>query len=75
MEAIVYTKPNCPYCDSAKMLLTIKKIEYKTICIGEDISREEFIEMFPDQKTVPLVFINGKKVGGYDDLKRHFDSH
>jgi glutaredoxin 3 len=75
METIVYTKNDCRFCESAKLLLTIKQVSYKTVCIGEDISREEFIDMFPDQKSVPLIFIDEKKVGGYDDLKRYFDSH
>ena len=36
--------------------------------IGEHITREEFIEKYPDYRTVPQIFINDEHVGGYDDL-------
>lgn len=72
MKALIYTKDNCPYCVKAKSLLTIKSIEFTETKINQDITREEFISMFPEQKTVPLIFINDQKIGGYDDLAEHF---
>lgn len=68
MKAIVYTKDNCPYCTQAKNLLTLKEIPYTEVGIGSDITREDFISLFPDQKSVPLILIDEVKVGGYNDL-------
>lgn len=73
MRALIYTKDNCPYCVKAKALLTIKKIEYTENKIGQEITREDFISLFPDQKTVPLIFIDDVKVGGYDQLNKYFN--
>lgn len=72
MNIIVYSKEHCPACIKAKSLLSIKNMEYTETVIGKDILREEFIELFPEQKTVPLIIIDGVKIGGYDDLYAHF---
>jgi len=72
MSVLIYTKDNCPYCVKAKTLLTIKSIEFTESKIGKDITREEFMSLFPEQRTVPLIFINDQKIGGYDDLAEHF---
>ena len=65
---IIYTKPTCPYCVQAKNLMSAHNLTYTEMVIGEDLRREEFIELFPKQKTVPLIVLNGRVVGGYTDL-------
>ena len=72
MSALIYTKEACPFCVQAKALLVQKNIEFMEVNIGTDMLREDFISMFPEQKTVPLIFINGQKIGGYTELKEHF---
>ena len=74
MRAIIYTKENCPYCVKAKTLFNIKRIDYTEVHIGSDITREDFISLFPEQKTVPLIIIDGVKIGGYDKLTEWFDN-
>ena len=74
MRALIYTKPACPYCDYAKTLMRNKRVEYTESVIGKDVLREEFMEMFPDQRTVPLIFIDGEKIGGYNELKEYIDN-
>lgn len=74
MKAIVYSKDFCPYCVRAKELLTHNNITYEEVLISKDILREEFISLFPEQKTVPLIFIEGERVGGYDNLVEWFDN-
>lgn len=66
----VYTKENCVYCVNAKMLLESKKLEFKEIRIGHDITRDEFFEKFPDARTVPQIIFEGEAIGGYDQLKQ-----
>lgn len=74
MKALIYTKTNCAYCVKAKTLFGIRGIEYTESVIGEDILREDFMSLFPEQKTVPLIIIDNEKVGGYDDLVKWLDS-
>lgn len=52
---IVYTKDNCPACVFTKAKLEAQGIAFKEVKIGEDISREEFLEMFPGVRSVPYV--------------------
>ncbi len=73
MKALIYTKTNCTYCVKAKALFTIRGIEYTETVIGEDIMREDFMSLFPDQRSVPLIFIDGEKVGGYDELTKYLE--
>ena len=70
MIATIYTKQNCPYCVYAKQLMEEKNITYNEVIIGEDMTRERFIEEYPHVKTLPLIFMNGNYVGGYDDLQK-----
>ncbi|WHU03158.1 MULTISPECIES: glutaredoxin 3 [unclassified Sphingomonas] len=65
----IFTKAFCPYCTRAKALLDSKQAEYEEI----DISmggprRNEMIERSNGRMTVPQVFIDGKHIGGSDDL-------
>jgi glutaredoxin 3 len=66
----VYTTTYCPYCVRAKNLLKSKGVAFTEIDVTEDDElREKMIEMAGGRRTVPEIFINGKIVGGYDELK------
>lgn len=67
-NVIIYTKDHCPYCVSAKSLLSSKNKQYQEMKIGEDITRDEFKTIFPNVKTVPHIIINGDEIGGFDKL-------
>jgi glutaredoxin 3 len=69
----VYTKSNCPNCVKAKALLSNKGLEYTEQIIGVDLTRELVIEMFPGVKAVPIIKLDDKLIGGYDDLKKLFN--
>ncbi len=73
-DILVYSKPNCPYCVKAKQLLTIKGKQFTEVVIGTDMLREDFMALFPDVRTVPLIIIDGVKIGGYDNLVERFDN-
>lgn len=74
MQAMIFTKKDCPYCVRAKALLSMKSVPFTESVIGEDMLRETFIEMYPNQKTVPLILIDGQQVGGYDQLVEYFNN-
>jgi glutaredoxin 3 len=67
----IYTKLYCGYCTRAKRLLEDKGVDF----VEYDITmggpkRAEMMERKPDAYTVPQIFIDGRAVGGSDDLAR-----
>lgn len=52
---LVYTQENCPACLFTKAKLTAQNIPFRELKIGTDITREDFLEQFPDVRTVPYV--------------------
>lgn len=72
MTAEVFTKPGCPYCVAAKQLLVKKNIPY----VERDITRrdhwDEIKSRVPGFRTVPQIFLEGRHIGGFDDLALYF---
>ena len=65
----IYTSSYCPFCFRAKNLLKSKGIAINEIDVtDDDAMREKMIELSGGRRTVPEIFINGKIVGGYDEL-------
>ena len=74
MKVLIYTKDNCIWCDRAKILLDSKKISYNEIDLSDDGERLKFYEKIGDNvKTVPQVFIDDKRIGGFQELKVFLD--
>ncbi len=74
---IVYGKATCPYCVKAKSLLDKTGIEYQY----HDVVKESaaLYRMIPEVKaiigektpvTVPQIWLNGKYIGGADNLEK-----
>ena len=65
----IYTKAFCPYCARAMKLLAAKGVspEEYDITMGGP-KRAEMLERSGGGSTVPQVFVDGKHVGGSDDL-------
>lgn len=74
MKAIVWSKPNCPYCVMAKKLLETKGYEIDERVVGFGWSKEQLLEAVPLARTVPQIFLDGEHVGGYDNLVKHFQT-
>ena len=68
MKIIIYSKDNCSNCLKIKNILN--KYNPKIISLDKDISREEFINKFPNTRTLPQVIINNKHIGGYNDVEK-----
>jgi len=73
MTAIVWSKNQCPYCDQAKALLKMKGIEFEERNINKDYTREQLLEAVPTARTVPQIFLDDKLIGGFTELKKHFE--
>ena len=70
---IVYTKDNCSYCVMAKQYLQSKNLMYTEMKLGTDLSRDEFMTIFPEVKSMPFIIIDGEEVGGYDRLVEYYN--
>lgn len=72
MKAIIWSKPGCPYCVQAEKLLETKGYEIEERRIGFRWNREQLFEAVPNVRTVPQIFLDGKYIGGHDDLVKYF---
>jgi len=65
----IYTSPVCPYCWRAKRLLSEKGVSFEEIDLwAEPERRSEMVARAGGRTTVPQIFIDGRPVGGSDDL-------
>ena len=66
----VYTTNYCPYCFRAKALLERKGVQFEEIDVTDDYAlREKMVKLAGGRRTVPEIFINGRIIGGYDELR------
>lgn len=68
MKAIIWSTPTCSFCKNAKAELTKRGIEYEERIIGVDWTKEQLLEVVPNARTVPQIFIDEIYVGGYTEL-------
>jgi glutaredoxin 3 len=65
----IYTKTFCGFCVRARHLLEAKGVKFEEYVIdGGGPKREEMIERANGRTTVPQIFIDGRHVGGCNDL-------
>jgi glutaredoxin 3 len=65
----IYTTPMCPYCWRAKRLLKAKGAAYTEIDLWQQSARRpEMVERSGGRSTVPQLFIDGRAIGGSDEL-------
>lgn len=67
-DVIIYTTDYCPYCVKAKKLLMDKGIQFEEIDVTNDPALRQEMESRSGRHTVPQLFIQGKAIGGCDDL-------
>lgn len=65
----IYTKFLCPYCTRAKALFDGKGTTYREIDVTMDRAGfDAMVERAAGRRTVPQIFIDGRHIGGSDDL-------
>jgi len=68
-QVLIYSSPWCGYCARAKKLLTAKGVRYEDVDVDSDPRRRvEMQEKAGGRTSVPQIFIDGRHVGGCDDL-------
>ena len=64
----IYSKPSCGYCLQAKDLLTMEQLPFDYLTLGTHYSLQEFMELFPNARTFPMIVKDGECIGGYNNL-------
>lgn len=84
IEAIVFSKPSCPFCVKAKDLLNRQNIDYEEKIVGVDVTKSDIQSMVDRMgiktviRTVPQIFFKNETtgsveyIGGFTELNQHF---
>lgn len=67
-EVIIYTRKLCGYCTAAKELLRKKGVDFVEHDGTFDTAIRQEMMSRSGRTTFPQIFIDGKHVGGCDDL-------
>jgi len=85
-EIVIYTWDECPFCVKAYKLIKKHNIKCtkKRVVVSKKASKSEkkqaklnLNEMIKrtGQSSVPQIYINGKYIGGFMELKRYLENH
>lgn len=70
LHITVYSKSACPQCESAKMLLKTKSLDFNEIKLDDEAERLAFYARCgPSVRQMPQIFINDQRVGGLAGLQ------
>lgn len=73
MRIILYSKKNCVYCTKAKGLLDKLSLKYIEKKLEDFNSVDDFKkDIGREVRTMPQIKINGKVIGGYNQLVEYF---
>lgn len=62
MQVTIYSKPTCPQCDQTKALLKAHNIPFTELRVGENVTREEVLEAFPNARMMPIIVVDGQQL-------------
>lgn len=69
--ATIFTKSGCPYCTKAKAALEDAGIDYEEVVISQRGLTSRTLRAVANRDTVPQVFIEGRHIGGSDELSAY----
>lgn len=64
MDIYIYKTPGCSYCVKIDELMRRANLDYTSIVVGKDITREEFVQKYPQATGYPYTVIDGEPIGG-----------
>jgi glutaredoxin-like protein len=68
-DVAVFTRDGCPFCVRAKGLLNDAGIEFEELVLNQDYT-DQTLRAVSAQISYPQIFIDGKHIGGSDDLSQ-----
>ncbi len=67
----IYTTSVCPYCNAAKNLFKSLSVDYEEVNLDNDPDLRAKLSMDNNGwRTVPMIFIDDKFIGGFDDTNK-----
>ena len=72
MDIKIYGSIGCFYCDQMKELCKRADLDYEYITIEQDITRDDFLKLYPDATGTPHVIIDGVALGGLVEAAKYF---
>jgi glutaredoxin 3 len=68
-RVVVYSTTYCGYCRRAEDLLRRAGIAFESVDVTDDVpARAKLVERAGGRRTVPVIFIDGEPIGGYQEL-------
>jgi glutaredoxin-like protein len=74
LDVTVFTREGCPYCVRAKGMLRDAGIQFDELALNRDYG-EVTLRAVAGASMVPQVFINGRHIGGSDELETYLAEH
>ena len=68
-EIMIFTTEICPFCFRAKRLLDGKGVSYEEVDVSYDVAMRDKMAADSGRRTVPQIFVDGKPIGGYQELQ------
>jgi glutaredoxin 3 len=68
-QVTIYTRQWCGYCSAAERLLRSKDVAFENIDCTGDPEKRQWLAEVTGRSTVPQIFIDGRAIGGYDDMR------
>ncbi|WP_445401077.1 glutathione peroxidase [Zobellella sp. An-6] len=66
----VFSKPGCPFCARAKQMLFDQGLRYEEVILGQNATSIS-LKAVSGRATVPQIFIDGRHIGGSDELAEY----
>jgi glutaredoxin-like protein len=66
-DITIFSREGCPYCAGAKGMLNEAGIEFEELLLNRDYT-DRTLRAVTTNTTYPQVFVNGRLIGGSDDL-------
>ena len=64
----IYSKQNCSFCMQAKQLLEMEQLPFDYLTLGTNYSLQEFMELFKNARSFPMIVKDGEVIGGFNNL-------
>jgi len=64
----MYTTTYCGYCERARRLLRSRQIPFDEVDVTHDPARRRSVIVETGHRTVPVILIDGRLIGGSDEL-------
>lgn len=75
MKIVIWSRDNCLHCEQAKNYLKVRDIIFEERRIGTEWTREQLLELVPNARTIPQIFIDDQLIGGFTELAHYLETH